>query len=68
MRRGRIPELGLFLLAYQLLQNIGLANIPPVTLATIAAQVPAPPTTPHLMPPLNLSLLSTIRLLFTSVC
>ena len=43
MRRGRIPELGLFLLAYQLLQNIGLTNIPPVTLATIAAQVPAPP-------------------------
>ena len=67
MRRGRIPELGLFLLAYQLLQNIGLANIPPVTLATIAAQVTAPPTTPHLIP-LNLSLLSTIRLLSTSVC
>ena len=48
MRRGRIPELGLFLLAYQLLQNIGLTNIPPVTLATIAAQVPAPP---HPAPP-----------------
>ena len=66
MRRGRIPELGLFLLAYQLLQNIGLANIPPVTLATIAAQVPARPA-PHLIP-LNLCLLSTIRLLSTSVC
>ena len=51
MRRGRIPELGLFLLAYQLLQNIGLTNIPPVTLATIAAQVPAPPRNPPGPPP-----------------
>ena len=57
MRRGRIPELGLFLLAYQLLQNIGLTNIPPVTLATIAAQVPAYPPRPHLML-VNLYLLS----------
>ena len=72
MRRGRIPELGLFLLAYQLLQNIGLTNIPPVTLATIAAQVPAPP---RLAPPppyacmkMNLYLLSNIRLLSTSAC
>ena len=66
MRRGRIPELGLFLLAYQLLQNIGLTNIPPVTLATIAAQVPAPPR-PHLKL-VNLYLLSNIRLVSTSAC
>jgi len=39
MRRGRIPELGLLLLGYQLLQNIGLTNIPPVTLASIIIQV-----------------------------
>ena len=38
MRRGRIPELGLLLLGYQLLQNIGLTNIPPVTLASIIIQ------------------------------
>ena len=67
MRRGRIPELGLFLLAYQLLQNIGLTNIPPVTLATIAAQVPAPPP-PYACMKMNLYLLSTIRLLSTSAC
>ena len=39
MRRGRIPELGLFLLGYQLLKNIGLTNIPPVTLVSIIVQV-----------------------------
>ena len=39
MRRGRIPELGLFLLGYQVLQNIGVTNIPPVTLVTVIVQV-----------------------------
>ena len=39
MRRGRIPELGLFLLGYQLLQNIGLTNIPPLTLVAVVLQV-----------------------------
>ena len=39
MRRGRVPELGLFLLAYQLLATIGLTRIPPVTLAAIALQI-----------------------------
>lgn len=39
MRRGRIPELGLFLLAYQLIQNIGLTSLPPVTLVSILTQV-----------------------------
>ena len=39
MRRGRIPELGLFLLGYQILKNIGLTNIPPVTLVSIIVQV-----------------------------
>lgn len=39
MRRGRIPELGLFLLGYQLLQNIGVTNIPPVTMVTVITQV-----------------------------
>lgn len=39
MRRGRIPELGLLLLAYQLIQNIGLTSLPPVTLVSILLQV-----------------------------
>ena len=39
MRRGRIPELGLLLLAYQLIQNIGLTSLPPVTLVSIITQV-----------------------------
>ena len=34
-----MPELGLFLLAYQLLATIGLTRIPPVTLAAIALQI-----------------------------
>jgi len=39
MRRGRIPELGLFLLGYQLFKNIGVTNIPPVTFSAIIIQV-----------------------------
>jgi len=39
MRRGRIPEVGLLLLGYQLLQNIGINNIPPVTLVAIISQI-----------------------------
>ena len=39
MRRGRVPELGLLLLGYQLFKNIGLTNIPPVTLLAILAQL-----------------------------
>eukprot|EP00092_Neocalanus_flemingeri_P001620 GFUD01001727.1.p1 GENE.GFUD01001727.1~~GFUD01001727.1.p1 ORF type:complete len:545 (+),score=93.94 GFUD01001727.1:155-1789(+) len=39
MRRGRIPELGLFLLGYQMIQKIGVTNIPPVTLSAIIIQV-----------------------------
>ena len=39
MRRGRVPELGLLLLAYQLFKNIGLTNIPPVSLLAILGQV-----------------------------
>ena len=39
MRRGRVPELGLLLLGYQILNNIGLTNIPPVTLLSIVSQV-----------------------------
>ena len=39
MRRGRIPELGLLLLGYQLIQNIGLTSLPPVTLVSILLQV-----------------------------
>ncbi len=36
---GRVPQLGLLLLAYQLLAGIGLTRIPPVTLAAIGLQV-----------------------------
>ena len=36
---GRVPQLGIFLLAYQLFAGIGLNRIPPVTLAAIALQV-----------------------------
>jgi len=39
MRRGRIPELGLLLLGYQLFKNIGVTNVPPVTLGAIIIQV-----------------------------
>lgn len=39
MRRGRVPEVGLLLMAYQLLQNIGINNLPPVTLLAIITQV-----------------------------
>ena len=39
MRRGRVPELGLLLLGYQIFKNIGLTKIPPVTLLAILAQV-----------------------------
>ena len=39
MRRGRVPELGLLLLGYQIFKNIGLTNIPPVSLLAILAQV-----------------------------
>ena len=39
MRRGRVPELGLLLLGYQIFKNIGLTNIPPVTLLAILGQV-----------------------------
>lgn len=38
MRRGRIPELGLFLLGYQLFQKIGVTNVPPITLGAIIIQ------------------------------
>ena len=37
-----MPELGLVLLAYQLVQRLGLANLPPVTLGLIALQVETP--------------------------
>ena len=39
MRRGRVPELGILLLAFQIFRNVGVANIPPVTLLAILLQV-----------------------------
>merc|ERR1719150_1544116 len=39
MRRGRVPELGLVLLIYQLGHRIGLTSLPPVTLGLIIMQV-----------------------------
>lgn len=39
MRRGRVPELGILLLGFQIFRNVGVANIPPVTLLTILLQV-----------------------------
>ncbi|XP_023345943.1 rhomboid-related protein 4, partial [Eurytemora carolleeae] len=39
MRRGRVPELGIILLGLQLVRNIGVTNIPPVTCLAILGQV-----------------------------
>jgi hypothetical protein len=34
-----VPELGILLLAFQIFRNVGVANIPPVTLLAILLQV-----------------------------
>ena len=39
MRRGRVPELGILLLGFQIFRNVGVTNIPPVTLLAILLQV-----------------------------
>jgi hypothetical protein len=39
MRRGRVPELGILLLGFQIFRNVGVANIPPVTLLAVLFQV-----------------------------